>query len=131
MTLRFDHSYARDLPGTYLRAVPDVAPAPQLLVLNQPLAADLGLSLDPDDVARWFSGAEPPPGAEPISQAYAGHQFGGFSPHARRRTRLALRAKSSRRTGGVRIFSSKARAARPIRAAATARPRWRRCCANS
>ena len=80
MAIKFDHSYARDLPGTYLRAVPDVAPAPQLLVLNQSLVADLGLSLDPDDAASWFSGAAMPPGADPIAQAYAGHQFGGFSP---------------------------------------------------
>ena len=26
MTIAFDHSYARDLPGTYLRVVPDPAP---------------------------------------------------------------------------------------------------------
>ncbi len=80
MTITFDNSYARDLPGTYLRLAPDAAPAPQLLVLNAPLAARLGLTLDPDDAARWFSGASLPPGADPIAQAYAGHQFGGFSP---------------------------------------------------
>ncbi len=80
MTLAFDHSYARDLPGTYVRAAPDVAPAPVLLVLNQPLADQLGLTLTPDDAARWFSGAALPSGADPIAQAYAGHQFGGFSP---------------------------------------------------
>ena len=80
MTIAFDHSYARDLPGTYLRVAPDAAPAPRLLVLNQALAKDLGLSLTETEAARWFSGAELPPGAEPIAQAYAGHQFGGFSP---------------------------------------------------
>ncbi len=80
MTISFDHSYARDLPGTYLRVPPDSAPAPRLLLLNQTLADDLGLTLDPADVVRWFSGAEVPPGADPIVQAYAGHQFGGFSP---------------------------------------------------
>lgn len=80
MTLTLDHSYARDLPGTYLRVAPDVAPAPSLLVLNRTLAADLGLGLDDTDAARWFSGAALPPGADPIAQAYAGHQFGGFSP---------------------------------------------------
>jgi serine/tyrosine/threonine adenylyltransferase len=80
MTIAFDHSYARDLPGTYLRVPPDVAPAPRLLVLNRPLAAELGLRLSDDEAARWFSGAELPPGADPIAQAYAGHQFGGFSP---------------------------------------------------
>jgi uncharacterized protein YdiU (UPF0061 family) len=80
MTIAFDHSYARDLPGTYLRATPDVAPAPRLLWLNRPLAADLGLALTEDEATAWFSGAVLPPGAEPIAQAYAGHQFGGFSP---------------------------------------------------
>src|SRR5690606_15617238 len=30
--------------------------------------------------ARWLSGAELPPGADPLALAYAGHQFGGFSP---------------------------------------------------
>ncbi|MBI1172002.1 YdiU family protein [bacterium] len=81
MTLIFDHSYARDLPGTYLRERPDPAPAPRLLALNEALARDLGL--DPGDLGRhaaeWFSGAALPPGAEPIALAYAGHQFGGFS----------------------------------------------------
>ena len=80
MTIAFDHSYARDLPGTYLRAAPDPAPAPRLLFLNQPLAAALGLSLTEDEARDWFSGATLPPGADPIAQAYAGHQFGGFSP---------------------------------------------------
>ena len=79
MTIAFDHTYARDLPGTYLRAVPDAAPAPRLLVLNRPLAADLGLDLTEDQARDWFSGAVLPPGADPIVQAYAGHQFGGFS----------------------------------------------------
>ena len=80
MTIAFDHSYARDLPGTYLRVAPDAAPAPRLLVLNRPLLDTLGLALTEEDAARWFSGAEVPPGADPIAQAYAGHQFGGFSP---------------------------------------------------
>jgi serine/tyrosine/threonine adenylyltransferase len=80
MTIAFDHSYARDLPGTYLRVAPDPAPAPALLVLNTALAADLGLDLSADEARDWFSGAALPPGADPIAQAYAGHQFGGFSP---------------------------------------------------
>ncbi|MCU0826178.1 MAG: YdiU family protein [Tabrizicola sp.] len=80
MTLAFDHSYARDLPGTFLRVAPDVAPAPRLLVLNRSLADQLGLSLTDAQAADWFSGASLPPGADPIAQAYAGHQFGGFSP---------------------------------------------------
>ncbi len=77
---RFDNTYARDLPGSFLRIDPDAAPAPRLLHLNAGLAAELGLDLTADQAASWFSGAEVPMGAEPIAQAYAGHQFGGFSP---------------------------------------------------
>ena len=81
MTFQFDNSWRRDLPGTYLALPPDAAPAPRLLVLNERLAADLGLNAR--DLAAqgagWFSGAVLPPGAEPLALAYAGHQFGGFS----------------------------------------------------
>jgi uncharacterized protein YdiU (UPF0061 family) len=80
MTIAFDHSYARDLPGTYLRALPDRAPAPQLLAFNRPLADALGLALTDAEAEAWLSGSALPPGADPIAQAYAGHQFGGFSP---------------------------------------------------
>ena len=78
--IQFDNSWARDLPGAYLRVPPDPAPAPRLLVLNRPLAVSLGLDLTEDQARDWFSGASLPPGADPIAQAYAGHQFGGFSP---------------------------------------------------
>ncbi len=76
--IQFDNSYLRDLPGTYLRQAPDVAPAPALVVLNAALAEALGVQID--DPAGWFSGAVVPEGAEPVALAYAGHQFGGFSP---------------------------------------------------
>jgi uncharacterized protein YdiU (UPF0061 family) len=77
--MKFDNSYARDMPGTYLRLAPDVAPAPEVVALNLDLARDLGLG-DLPEAAAWFSGAVVPPGADPIALAYAGHQFGGFSP---------------------------------------------------
>ena len=80
MTLHFDNSWLRDLPGTFLRQTPAVAPAPRLLVFNHDLALQLGLELNEAEAAAWFSGAEVPPGAEPVALAYAGHQFGGFSP---------------------------------------------------
>jgi serine/tyrosine/threonine adenylyltransferase len=80
MSITFDNSYARDLPGTYLRQAPDVAPSPGLVFLNRPLATTLGLDIGEADAQGWFSGATLPPGADPIAQAYAGHQFGGFSP---------------------------------------------------
>ena len=79
--MKFDNTWLRDLPGSFLRADPDRAPDPQLLVYNAGLAAWLGLpDISDSQAARWFSGAEVPPGAEPAALAYAGHQFGGFSP---------------------------------------------------
>jgi uncharacterized protein YdiU (UPF0061 family) len=59
------------------------APDPQLLVLNEPLATELGLDparlREPDGV-RLLVGNAVPEGATPVAQAYAGHQFGGFVP---------------------------------------------------
>jgi uncharacterized protein YdiU (UPF0061 family) len=79
----FDNTYARELPGFYAAWPPVAARAPRLLFLNEALAGELGFCADTllgETGARWFSGCELPPGAEPIAQAYAGHQFGGFSP---------------------------------------------------
>ena len=77
--IQFDNSFARDLPGCFLRLPPDRAPAPQMVVYNHGLAGDLGLG-DLQKPSEWLSGAEVPPGADPVALAYAGHQFGGFSP---------------------------------------------------
>jgi uncharacterized protein YdiU (UPF0061 family) len=80
---RFDNSYARELPGFYVAERPVPAPAPALLYLNTALAAELGLdaaALQGDGGAALFAGNALPEGAQPIAQAYAGHQFGGFSP---------------------------------------------------
>ena len=79
----FDHSYARDLPGAYADCQPVRAPAPRLLFLNTDLAAELGLdlaTLSEDASGALFAGNALPADARPIAQAYAGHQFGGFSP---------------------------------------------------
>jgi uncharacterized protein YdiU (UPF0061 family) len=80
---RFDNSYVRDLPGFFLGVSPAPAPAPQLVLLNRGLAEELGLDADHLDGpagADIFSGNRLPSGAQPVAQAYAGHQFGGFSP---------------------------------------------------
>lgn len=81
--LRFDNTYARELAGLHVPWQPAQVPAPRLLFLNQPLADELGLdaaALATPEGAALFAGNTVPPGAEPIAQAYAGHQFGGFSP---------------------------------------------------
>ena len=80
---RFDNTFARRMQGFYIDQNPDPAPQPRLAILNEPLARDLGLdpaALYDETGARIFSGALIPDGAQPLAMAYAGHQFGGFSP---------------------------------------------------
>ena len=79
---QFDNSYAR-LPEVFqTRVNPTPVAQPRLVLLNRPLAQSLGL--DPDalsgaDAAAFFTGNRLPQGAEPIAQAYAGHQFGNLA----------------------------------------------------
>ncbi len=81
--IAFDNSYARDLAEAVVPWQPTPAPAPRLRYFDAALATELGLGLDSSDeaaLAALFSGNVLPAGAEPVAQAYAGHQFGGFSP---------------------------------------------------
>ncbi len=78
---RFDNSYAR-LPGAlFSRTAPVPVSKPALAILNESLAADLGLgaTMLKENGAEVFAGNRVPEGAEPIAQAYAGHQFGHFT----------------------------------------------------
>ncbi|MFL6692634.1 MAG: protein adenylyltransferase SelO family protein, partial [Ramlibacter sp.] len=80
---RFDNTYARDLVGLAVPWRPAQVPSPRLVFLNRPLAEELGLdvgALASEQGAAIFAGNAVPDGAEPLAQAYAGHQFGGFSP---------------------------------------------------
>ncbi|MDR7255426.1 uncharacterized protein YdiU (UPF0061 family) [Nocardioides sp. BE266] len=77
------HQYADDLPELALPWQAAEVPEPRPLVLNDALASDLGL--DPDwlrtaDGVGLLTGTRVPEGATPVAQAYAGHQFGGYSP---------------------------------------------------
>jgi uncharacterized protein YdiU (UPF0061 family) len=81
--LVLDDRFARELPEMAVRWQAEVPPDPRLLVLNEPLAADLGLDtiwLQSPAGVRFLAGALVPDGATPVAQAYAGHQFGGFVP---------------------------------------------------
>jgi uncharacterized protein YdiU (UPF0061 family) len=80
---KFDNTYARELNGFYTDWQAAPVPAPKLLAFNNELAAELGLDaaeLNSDAGAAIFAGNTKPDGANPLAQAYAGHQFGGFSP---------------------------------------------------
>src|SRR4051794_24602229 len=75
--------FARAFPELALPWRAEEAPDPRLLVLNEPLALELGLdpvALRSDDGVRLLVGTSVPAGATPVAQAYAGHQFGGYSP---------------------------------------------------
>lgn len=87
MRFPFDNSFFNEMEGFYAPAEADAPSAPSLLAFNHELAAGLGLTdaggMAPGDdgqLARWFSGAQLPDGADPLAFAYAGHQFGHFSP---------------------------------------------------
>ncbi|PKM85695.1 MAG: YdiU family protein [Firmicutes bacterium HGW-Firmicutes-11] len=78
----FNNSYT-GLPDIfYTRIDPIAVRDPKLVVWNETLATLLGLNgsiLREKTGAEIFSGNLIPEGAEPIAQAYAGHQFGQFT----------------------------------------------------
>jgi len=82
-TFTFDNSYANELEGFYVPWQGEKVTEPKIVHLNRELAAELLLDADAlasDEGAAIFAGSEAPEGAAPLAQAYAGHQFGGFSP---------------------------------------------------
>ena len=78
----FDNTYARELSGFYEPCQPATVREPVLLFFNHGLAEELGIEAGRDDavLAAMFSGNTLPEGAQPIAQAYSGHQFGQFNP---------------------------------------------------
>lgn len=81
---RFLRSYASALPSRFYAPMEaNWVSAPRLLALNEPLAGGLGLDVEwlrGDDGLAMLAGNRFPEGAQPIAQAYAGHQFGNFVP---------------------------------------------------
>ncbi len=80
--MQFQNSYASELEGCYVPWQGAEVPAPTILRLNEALAEELSL-----DVAMLYAegapilcGAHKPAGSQPLAMAYAGHQFGNFSP---------------------------------------------------
>jgi len=82
MGWRFENTFARLPEYFFARMQPAAVQAPAVVVVNHVLADSLGLDtrmLTDSEAAALFSGQVLPTGAEPISQAYAGHQFGSFT----------------------------------------------------
>jgi uncharacterized protein YdiU (UPF0061 family) len=81
--LNLDDSFARELVGLHEPWRPVEVAAPSLLVLNEALATALGLdvgTLRTPDAVAVLAGNAVPEGPITVAQAYAGHQFGGYSP---------------------------------------------------
>ncbi|MGK5168875.1 protein adenylyltransferase SelO [Geodermatophilus sp. CPCC 205761] len=82
-TIALGNRFASELAELALPWQADAAPDPQVLVLNEPLATELGLDpgwLRSDEGRRLLVGNLVPEGATPVAQAYAGHQFGWYAP---------------------------------------------------
>lgn len=78
----FDNSYTQ-LPNSFFTPItPTAVSSPKIIISNDSLATSLGLNADSlkslEGVAE-LAGNQIPEGASPIAQAYAGHQFGGFT----------------------------------------------------
>ncbi len=79
----FDNTYVRLPERFYARLAPTPVIAPRLVKLNPALARELGIdpaALTAPEGVAILAGNRVPEGAEPLAQAYAGHQFGNFSP---------------------------------------------------
>ena len=81
-TWNLQNSYI-ELPSTlYINQLPNSVRKPQIIYFNRSLAKELGLEFlfkENVEVAEYLSGNKIPEGTTPISQAYAGHQFGHFT----------------------------------------------------
>ncbi len=83
MPITLTNSYA-ELPGHFfsLQSAAQM-PKPSMVRLNTDLAVSLGLNpadLFADTGIEMLAGNHHPKGSTPLSMAYAGHQFGNFSP---------------------------------------------------
>ncbi|MFD1706121.1 YdiU family protein [Siminovitchia sediminis] len=77
----FDNSYARLPKMFYSNVKPTPVKEPEMVIFNEELARSLGLNAKmlKHEGAAVFAGNEVPEDADPIAQAYAGHQFGHFT----------------------------------------------------
>lgn len=78
----FDHTYIKLPDVLYAKATPARFSSPAIYLLNEALAAHLGLDFSfysQQQLGQIFTGQVLPRDAAPVALAYAGHQFGGFT----------------------------------------------------
>ena len=81
-TLHFDNTFARLPPSFHTRQPARGLDNPRLVAASATTARLLDLDpdrLDAAELADYFSGNRPLPGAEPLAMVYAGHQFGQYA----------------------------------------------------
>ncbi len=79
----FENSYVRLPERFYARLEPTPVAAPRLVKVNVKLARELGVdpsALTSEQGVEILAGNRVAEGSEPLSMAYAGHQFGSFVP---------------------------------------------------
>ena len=79
MQANWNNSYAALPAQMFTRQAPVPVAAPKALMLNAEHAEELGIIFG-EDWPLFMAGNQIPPGADPIAQAYAGHQFGHWNP---------------------------------------------------
>ena len=76
----FDNTYST-LPSQFFhKQKPATVTKAELIACNFQLAKELEIKLPSSGLELIFSGQMVPDGADPLAQAYAGHQFGYYSP---------------------------------------------------
>lgn len=78
---QFENTYTKLPDPFFVRQNPVPVRSPKIAVFNHSLAESLGLNAEilQKEGADLFAGNGIPSGADPIAQAYAGHQFGHFT----------------------------------------------------
>lgn len=79
MQANWNNSYAALPAQMFTRQAPVPVAAPKALMLNAEHAEELGITFG-EDWPLFMAGNQIPKGADPIAQAYAGHQFGHWNP---------------------------------------------------
>jgi len=83
LAIPFDNSYARLPDAFFARIAPTPVAEPALVKINHALALQLGIdpaALETPEGIAVLAGKQVASGSDPIATAYAGHQFGQFSP---------------------------------------------------